>query len=144
MTTLEEYTTEICPVIASAILSAFPTVIDHLRESIKKSAEDNVYSYPAGEDCDEERRFALGAPENLPAETGEFYVAIKNITEMQFDAGPPEVDVIELGLEKYMQETGPGPRPFMDEARDNYVEQDGENDLADALRAAGFEVRQGG
>lgn len=143
MSLTEQYIDKIKPEIDAAIEGALPTMTDHLCEWIYQMSWDKVYSYPAAEPCLSERRHRIGGRENLEVTYTEQGFSVKNITEMQFDDGPPEVDVVEQGMAKYNQDY-PGPRPFMEPARDWFMEVDADDDIANALRAAGFEVEQSG
>ena len=64
-------------------------------------------------------------------------VTVWNRTRMQgTDYGVPEVDFVEEGLPEYNM---PGPRPFMEKARDKYVESGrADNILQGVLDAAGL------
>lgn len=143
MTALEEYLNVIEPEIKTAVAGALPGMADKLCDWIYRMSWDKVYSYPAGSKCAEERRHRIGAKENLEVTIGTNTIAVKNITEMQFEEGPPEVEVVEEGMEEYRNDF-PGPRPFMQPALDWYIRVDGDDDLATALRSAGFEVKQDG
>ncbi len=64
-------------------------------------------------------------------------VTVWNRTRMQgTDYGTPEVDFVELGLPEYNM---PGPRPFMEKARDQYVGSGrADNVIQGVLDAAGL------
>ncbi len=110
-------------------------VADGLKQAIKKSAKKNVYDAYSGGGY---RRGAIGAAENLEAETDGTTLTIRNVTQPQ--GGPAsmtETSFVETGAAAYRQ---PFPRPFMEEGRDEYVQNQASDDLADALRSRGFDV----
>lgn len=108
---------------------------DGLKQAIKKSAKENVYDAYSGGGY---RRGKIGDSVNLEAQVDGDTLTIRNVTQPQ--GGPAnmtETSFVETGAAAYRQ---PFPRPFMDEARDTYAQEKAEDDLANALRARGFEV----
>lgn len=114
-------------------------VADGLKQAIKKSAKKNVYDAYSGGGY---RRGKIGDPENLNgyglSEVDGFTLKIRNVTQPQ--GGPAnmtETSFVETGAAAYRQ---PFARPFMEEGRDEYVQNQASDDLADALRSRGFDV----
>ena len=111
-----------------AIESAMPQVGEELKEAINDKAAG--YTGPRS-------RPALFGNGTYFISPSRLSVTVINETRMQgTDYGVPEVDFVEMGLENYNM---PGPRPFMEPARDEYVES-GRPDaiIQSALSAAGL------
>ena len=111
MSLLAEYETIILDRVYRAIESAMPQVGQELKEAIdeKASGIDGPYSRPA--------LFGNGTYSIFHDALS---VTVWNRTRMQgTDYGTPEVDFVEGGYPEYNM---PGPRPFMEKARDQYVE----------------------
>lgn len=107
---------------------------DGLKQEIRRQAKARVYAY-AGGGC---RRGLIGDPVNLEAESDQTELRIRNVTVQQGSAGRlSETNFVESGDPAYHQ---PGPRPFMDEALQEYAYGKAQDDLAAALRARGFRV----
>ena len=125
------------PRIDAAVDGAMQRIGDGLAEEIGRQATERVYAYPATAWAMSRRRYAIGGKENMNVLPGHYEVQVTNETVMQGGI-PNEATMVEEGWANYRQ---PGPRPFMDEARDAYVDSGkGDRELAEALRAAGFEV----
>ena len=108
---------------------------DGLKQAIKKSAKENVYDAYSGGGY---RRGKIGDPVNLEAQVDGNTLTIRNVTQPQGGrASMTETSFVESGAAAFRQ---PFPRPFMNEGRDAYAQEKAEDDLANALRARGFEV----
>lgn len=108
---------------------------DGLKQEIRKQAKARVYSYKGGG----VRRGEIGGESNLDGQVSGLTLTIRNITQPQgYGAREKEVNFVEMGLTNYRQ---PFPRPFMDEALAEYAHGQAPEDLANALRARGFEVQ---
>lgn len=96
---------------------------DALIRKIEQSAEDIVYTYPASERATRTRRGTIGKKMNLEATAGggegHFWLAIKNTAFTQNPAPDDESDIVEEGYATYKQ---PGPRPFMQNALDDFLD----------------------
>ena len=111
MSLLAEYETIILDRVYRAIESAMPQVGQELKEAIdeKASGIDGPYSRPA--------LFGNGTYSIFHDALS---VTVWNRTQMQgTDFGTPEVEFVEEGYSEYNM---PGPRPFMESARDEFVE----------------------
>lgn len=107
---------------------------DGLKQEIRKQAKTRVYDAYAGG----YRRGKIGAAENLAGEVSGLSLHIKNVTVQQ--GGPAfqtETGFVEGGAPEFNQ---PFPRPFMEEALQEYAWNKAPDDLADALRSKGFTV----
>lgn len=114
-------------------------VTDGLKQAIRKKAKENVYDAYSGGGY---RRGQIGAPQNLDAagygEVSGMTLKIHNITVQQGGpSGESETSFVESGNPAYRQ---PFPRPFMDEALQDYASGQGPMDLTNYLRARGFTV----
>ena len=109
---------------------------DGLKQEIGKQAQARVYDAYAGGGA---RRGQIGAPNNLDGNVSGFSLHIRNVTQPQgYGAHESETGFVEEGSPSYRQ---PFPRPFMDEALVEYAYGQAPDDLANALRARGFEVQ---
>lgn len=135
MSLVSEYLTAIKPRMDDAINNGVAKLADGLQETIQEMARDKVYNaYGPGH-----RRGIIGNRENLEVQIGFREITVTNKTPLQgTDYGVSETDFVEGGYSNYNQ---PFPRPFMEPARDDFVDS-GKADaiMADALRAAGFDV----
>lgn len=137
MNCLEEYLTSIKPRIDGAVDAAMPKLANGVVDVIGQKAQANVYIYPATGWAMSKRRGTIGKMENMEINAGGYQAEIVNHATMQGGMGH-EVEMVEEGWSNFRQ---PGPRPFMDEALDEYVSSGrGDRELAEQLRAAGFEV----
>lgn len=107
---------------------------DGLLQKVKEKAQDNVYNaYPGGY-----RRGQLGSPQNMAVDVNGYELHVRNITVQQGGkAYQTETGFVEEGAPEFRQ---PFPRPFMDEALQEYAYGEGPEDLANALRARGYTV----
>ena len=107
---------------------------DGLKQEIRKQAKTRVYdAYSGGY-----RRGKIGDAENLAGEVIGMELHIRYVTVQQ--GGPAfqtETGFVEEGAPEFHQ---PFPRPFMDEALQEYAYNKAPEDLASALRAKGFTV----
>ena len=111
-------------------------VQDGLKQKIRERAQKNVYdAYDGGG----YRRGQIGAAQNLEAEVLFHQLRITNVTPPQGGAArATETSFVEGGYANYNQ---PFPRPFMDEALEEYTGSgQAQEDLAAALRSKGFTV----
>lgn len=107
---------------------------DGLKQEIRKQAKTRVYDAYAGK----YRRGKIGDSENLAGEVSGLNLHIRNVTVQQ--GGPAfqtETGFVEEGAPEFLQ---PFPRPFMDEALQEYAYNKAPDDLADAIRSKGFTV----
>lgn len=116
-------------------------VAEGLKERVKEKAYAKVYSYTPGPDFLRTRRYEWGGladPNNMIAYVEGTTLTLDNVTGLQNSAQTRlEVPIVESG-DGYNQ---PYPRPFMNEARDEYVDSGkAEHDLIAALESAGFTV----
>ena len=119
-------------------------VAEGLKKAIAKQADESVYSYPP---LFESRRMESGgvsSPENMIVNVGHMEMTLDNQTGLQnlFGGNDPSplVPIIEEGVEAYHMGRA-GARPFMDNARNQYVDSgDAGREIASALINAGFEV----
>ena len=123
--------------LSSAISDALHDMAREILPELKKQAESIVYTYQASERAMETRRGTIADEENFQIEFGENFVSLTNIAEMQgADYGTPEIQFVEDGLGSYRQ---PYPRPFMEKARDEYIDSGkADQTLARAMQAHGF------
>lgn len=135
MSLTAEYLTVIKPRMEDAISNGVVKVAAGLLENIEQFAQDKVYDAYGGSF----RRGRIGGSENMDVQIDNRLITVTNRTPMQgTNYGVSETDFVEGGFSNYNQ---PFPRPFMEPARDDFVDS-GKADaiMADALRAAGFEV----
>lgn len=137
MSVLEDYA-QIRGLMDSAIGKALgDEVASGLRKKIQQKAREKVYSYPVKS----KRRMENGgliAEGNLAASVSGLTLSMENTSEPQHAGGAALTPVVEEGWSNWHQ---PGPRPFMDEARNAYVDSgEAESAIAAALAAAGFTV----
>lgn len=135
MSLTAEYLTVIKPRMENAISNGVVKVATGLLENIEKFAQDKVYNAYGGSF----RRGRIGGSENMDVQIDNRLITVTNRTPMQgTNYGVSETDFVEGGFSNYNQ---PFPRPFMEPARDDFVDS-GKADaiMADVLRAAGFEV----
>lgn len=108
---------------------------DGLKQEIRRQAKARVYDAYAGGGY---RRGQIGAAENLEADVNGYDLHIRNVTPPQGGrAYQTETGFVEEGSAAFRQ---PFPRPFMDEALQEYAYGKAQDDLAAALRARGFRV----
>lgn len=122
--------------IDGAVQSALPTLAEGLKRKIAQKATENVYSYGATGSAMAKRRYTIGSDGNLQSEIGTAQVTIVNTSTMQGGMGH-EVEMVEEGWSEFRQ---PGPRPFMDDALDEFVAGEGQETLARVMREHGFTV----
>lgn len=108
---------------------------DGLLQEVKKKAQANVYdAYSSGG----YRRGQLGSSQNMAVNVNGYELHVRNITVQQGGkAYQTETGFVEEGAPEFRQ---PFPRPFMDEALQEYAYGEGPEDLANALRARGYTV----
>ena len=113
---------------------------DGLEAEIAKYAEQNVYSYEAAPYFMEKRRYSLDNKANYDVTVGDLYITIDGSgISLQYGT-PVEIDIVEQGAGWHQ----PYPRPYMNEALENYIAS-GEADkaLAYYLQGSGFEATVG-
>ena len=137
MSFVSQFLTEVRPQIDRAVAMALPDMAQGLKKKIAEKAQSEVYSYGATASAMAKRRGTIGEPSGIAAHYGEYSLQLVNERTMQGGMGH-EVEMVEEGWSNFRQ---PYPRPFMDEALNEYVDG-GEADrtLANALRAYGFVV----
>lgn len=110
-------------------------VADGLKQEIRAQAKARVYDAYSTSGY---RRGKIGAPENLEASVNGLELHIRNVTVQQgSQASQTETGFVEEGSPEFRQ---PFPRPFMDEALEQYAKNQGILDLEAALRARRFTV----
>lgn len=107
---------------------------DGLLQKVREKAQSNVYdAYSGGY-----RRGQIGSPQNMAADVNGYELHVRNITIQQGGkAYQTETGFVEAGAPEFRQ---PFPRPFMDDALQDYAYGQGPEDLANALRARGYTV----
>lgn len=137
MSAVSQFNTRIWPSLTAAVRTAVATTMtDGFKRAIKKEAQEKVYA--AYSPKKGPRRGIIGDEGNLFATAAGFVLTITNNTGMQGpNYGVSETTFVEGGLGNYNQ---PFKREFMEPARDKYVAGEASEDLAAALRAAGFVV----
>lgn len=128
MSLVEEFRMIMLDRVYPAIESAMPAVGDGLKRAIDE--------YSSNFDGPRSRPMLFGHGEYFMINDA-LSVTVINITPMQgTNQGTPEVEFVEEGYETYNM---PGPRPFMEPARDEYVAS-GEPDMIiqAAIDAAGL------
>ena len=139
MSVLQDYL-QIRGLLDSAIKNALrDSVADGLKEAIQKKAKENVYIYPASPSAMYKRREENGGlidDTTMLTTVDGLTLTLENTAEPQHADGIDLTPIVEEGDPAWHQ---PFARPFMDEARDEYVD-DGkaDSDIAAALRAMGF------
>lgn len=136
MSAVSQFNTRIWTSLTAAVRTAVATTMtDGFKRAIKKEAQTAVYEAYSGGGP---RRGMIGDESNLFATAGGFVLTITNNTGMQgTNYGVSETTFVEGGFGNYHQ---PFAREFMEPARDKYVAGEASEDLATALRAAGFVV----
>ena len=121
-------------------------VADGLKERVSRMAQKEVYDaynpQPVFEESRRGKHGGIADPNNMITHVEGTTLTLDNVTGLQnlFGGGDSSllVPIVEEGTAAYYQ---PGSREFMDDARDEYVDNgDAARDLMDALRDAGFEV----
>lgn len=139
MSVLEDYA-QIRGLMDSAIGKALgDEVASGLRKKIQEEARTRVYeSYHPTRSRRRMEDGGLIAEGNLAASVSGLTLSMENTSEPQHAGGAALTPVVEEGWSNWHQ---PGPRPFMDEARDAYVDSgEAESAIAAALAAAGFTI----
>lgn len=120
----------------AAIQSALAGPIrEGLEAEVAKYAEQNVYSYQAAPFFMAKRRYTLDDKGSYNVTVGNLYITIDGSEISMQNGVGGEVNIVEQGAGWHQ----PGPRPYMNEALENYVAS-GEADraLAEALIGSGF------
>lgn len=121
-------------------------VADGLKESVSRMARKKVYEVytpqPIFEKARRGEHGGIADPNNMITHVEGTTLTLDNVTGLQnlFGGGDTSllVPIVEEGTAAYYQ---PGSREFMDDARDEYVDNgDAARDLMDELRGAGFTV----
>ena len=111
---LEDYRVILGGVISVIETGAMEAIGEELKNEINETAEDMYFA-----DADQSRPKLFGDGDYTIFHDA-LSVTVWNRTRMQgTDYGTPEVDFVEGGYPEYNM---PGPRPFMEKARDQYVE----------------------
>lgn len=127
-------------VISAVQLALGGPIREGLEAEIAKYAERNVYSYPAAPYFKAKRRGSLENKGEYDVTVGDLSITIDGSgIALQYGVGG-EVDIVEQGA-GWQQ---PGPRPYMNEALQNYIAS-GEADraLATVLQGSGFSASVG-
>lgn len=139
MSVLQDYL-QIRGLLDTAVENALrDSVADGLKEAIQKKAKGSVYSYPASPSAMYKRREENGGliddTTMLTAVEG-LTLTLENTAEPQNANGIDLTPIVEDGDPAWHQ---PFARPFMDEARDEYVDNgNADSDIVKSLRAMGF------
>nr|DAI49482.1 MAG TPA: hypothetical protein [Caudoviricetes sp.] len=121
-------------------------VADGLKESVSRMAQKKVYDaytpQPIFEEARRGKHGGIADPNNMITHVEGTTLTLDNVTGLQnlFGGGDTSllVPIVEEGTAAYYQ---PGSREFMDDARDEYVDNgDAKDDLMDTIRSAGFTV----
>ena len=141
MSVLQDYL-RIRKLLDSAIGNALKDdVADGLKDVIQKKAKENVYSYPASPDAMYKRREESGGlidDATMLTTVDGLTLTLENAAEPQHANGVDLTPIVETGDSAWHQ---PFARPFMDEARDEYVDNgEADSDIAKALKSMGFTV----
>ena len=116
-------------------------VADGLKKAIQEEALENVYSYEASPSAISKRREKNGGlidESTMLTSVDGMTLTLENASQPQHAEGIALTPIVEEGWSSWHQ---PYARPFMEEARDDYVDNgDADRDIADALKAAGFTV----
>lgn len=128
--------------VKAAVQSALAGPIrEGLEAEVSKYALQNVYSYDAAPYFKAKRRFSLSQVQaNYDVSISDMSLTIDGSgIALQYGVGG-EVDIVEQGAGWHQ----PGPRPYMDEALQNYIAS-GQADqaLASALSGSGFTATAG-
>lgn len=136
----DEYDAVMREVISAVQLALGGPIREGLEAEISKYAERNVYSYQAAPYFMEKRRYSLDNKASYDVTVGDLYITIDGSGISLQNGVPGEIDIVEQGAGWHQ----PGPRPYMDEALQNYIAS-GEADraLASALLGTGFEATVG-
>ncbi len=141
MSVLQDYL-QIRGLLDTAVENALrDSVADGLKEAIQKKAKGSVYSYPASPSAMYKRREENGGliDDTTMLTTVEgLTLTLENTAEPQNANGIDLTPIVEDGDPAWHQ---PFARPFMDEARDEYVDNgNADSDIVKSLRAMGFTV----
>ena len=133
----EEYDAALREIISAVQTALGGPIRLGLEAEIAKYAEQNVYSYQASPYFMQKRRYSLDNKANYDVTVGDLYITIDGSGIALQRGDPGEIDIVEQGAGWHQ----PGPRPYMDEALQNYIAS-GEADraLASALAGTGFEA----
>ena len=109
------YVGKIRPMIDQGIEFALDQIEYELREELKQSADDNVYSYIASDRAMKTRRGTIASDENIEVTRGRTRLTVRSTAELQHDTDGDvsESDVVQQGLSSYRQ---PYKRPFISPA----------------------------
>lgn len=132
---IELYNEKMGEAIAAVQNALAGPIRDGLEAEIAKYAEQNVYSYEGSPYFMQKRRYSLDNKASYVVTINELSITIDG-SEINLQNGVGgEVDIVESG-DGWGQ---PYPRPYMDEALQNYIAS-GEADraLAEALQGMGF------
>lgn len=114
-------------------------VADGLKKAIQEKAQENVYSYAASPSAMYKRREENGGlidDATMITTVEGLTLTLENAAEPQHANGINLTPIVEEGDPDWHQ---PFARPFMDEARNEYVDNGkADSDIAAALRAMGF------
>lgn len=142
MSVLQDYAS-IRGLLDSAIGTALgDSVADGLKRKIQQKAMENVYSFQATPDAKRKRRktenSGLIDDAMMITMVDGMTLTLENTAEPQHASGIELTPIVEEGWGSWNQ---PGPRRFMDEARNEYVDSgEADRDIANDLRAMGFTV----
>lgn len=139
MSVIQDYM-QIRALLDAAIENALrDNVADGLKKAIQEKAQENVYSYHASPSAMYKRREENGGliDEATMITTVEgLTLTLENAAEPQHANGIDLTPIVEEGDPDWHQ---PFARPFMDEARNEYVDNGkADSDIAAALRGMGF------
>lgn len=116
-------------------------VADGLKEKVQTTARNQVYNYVTDPATMTKRRMENGGlidPSTMLTSVDGTTLTLQNTSEPQNAEGILLTPIVEEGWSSWHQ---PYAREFMDDARDEYVDNgDAKDDLMDAIRSAGFTV----
>lgn len=138
MSVLQDYL-QIRGLLDAAVENALrDSVADGLKKAIQEEARKRVYDvYPVSSKRRKEDGGLIDESTMLTSVDG-MTLTLENASQPQHADGIALTPIVEEGWGSWHQ---PYARPFMEEARDDYVDNgDADRDIADALKAAGFTV----
>lgn len=114
---------------------------DGLQEKVQAKAMEQVYSYNPDFYSRREADGGLIDKANMPTTVSDMVLTLENTTGLQNLFGgndsSPLTPIVEEGVGAYHM---PYPRPFMEEAEEEYASGEGEAEIKRALAAAGLTV----
>lgn len=124
---------------SAASNALYTTMFDGLIDEIRNEAFERVYSYPNKSDYfAEKRRYTIADREHMYRSGSDLAMTVRNAAVTQ-GGEPGEVNWVEEGF----HQDGAGARPFMEWGLEEYARNRASEDLAEALKSAGFDAHVG-